>query len=131
MRNEQGNNEINSLKLSIFKALRRSSLTSNANIGYMKNISVDLPLSEDIFNNFFKKNIPDLRNRNSESINCKISINDLKHVLGENWFIYNRPNSSTRQRVLGLIQLSYRDKSIKLTIRDINRYYDSLIVFLD
>ena len=100
------NNKINALKFLVFKALKRSSYTSNSKIGYMKTIGVELPLSQDIFNKFFKQTIPKIGKIESDSVNLKVSVNELKNILGENWHIYNHANSSTRQRVLRLIQTS-------------------------
>ena len=116
-------NEISSVKFAIIKALKRNTYSCNSKTGYLKTICVDLPLSQDTFDHFFNKLIPQTNHneRQTTTIKCKVSINDLKTVLGRNWYIYNVPNSSIRQRILGLIQVNYRTKELTITSTNYKR----------
>ena len=114
-------NEISSLKLAIFRALKRSSSTTNCKVGYLKTITVDLPLSLPTFDHCFKRKIEKLQEYEHPTVRCHVSINDLKVVLGKNWHIYNHPDCSIRQRILGFIQINYRAKEIAIT-SNFNRY---------
>ena len=121
-RQSSENNEINSLKLAIFKALKKSNSTTNCKLGYLKTMTVDLPLSLPTFDNCFREKIRKLQQYQPPTVKCHVSINDLKLVSGNNWHIYNHPDSCIRQRILGLIQINYREKQIAMTTSNFNRY---------
>ena len=111
----ENNNEISSLRFAILRALKNNISSSNCKLGYVKTLAIDLPFSQDNFNNFFKKFVPEKKPIECGKILLKLSVNQMKIILGKNWFVYNHPNSSTRQRVLGFVQINYREKKISIT----------------
>ena len=118
----ENNNEINAIKLAIYKSLKKNTYTSNSKIGYIKTMTIELPLSPQIFNEIFQRLIPKLGLLKSPPISSKVSVNEMKMVLGNNWHIYKHSKSTTRQRILGIVDLKYRQKEITITRTHMSRY---------
>ena len=71
----------------------------------IKKIVVDLPLSQSIFQSSFPVDYT-----GEESFKENVHVDQLNTVFGQNWHVYHFPNSSTRNRVIGLVLLHFRKK---------------------
>ena len=93
----------------VIRSLASLSVGFRGKYSNVKNVSVDAPLSQDLFASFFPVNYC-----GEDSFKDMVSVGQLESVFGKDWHIYNFTNSSTRKRVLGCVLLHYRRKCFKV-----------------
>ena len=94
---------------------------TNNKTGYRKAVVVDLPLSPNSFNKYFRNRIPKIQGQNLPKISLELSVFDLIPVFGPNWYICQSPATSTQQRIFGMISMLYRPKYVTIFGQDPNR----------
>ena len=108
-------NELEAVKFAITRSLASLSHGKRGKYINIKNISLDLPLSPLVFQTFFPVDYS-----GNDGFKDNLSVDELSTVFGENWHIYNFCNSSTRKRIIGLVLLHFRRKTIKLPADEID-----------
>ena len=93
----------------MFSALKRASGGRNGKNGTVKSSSVDLPLNQKNFKSYFVTKVPALEIRINH-VRAKISVNELRMILGNDCNVFKHKSSSTQQRIIGEIQVYYRPK---------------------
>ena len=109
-------NELNSFKLAIVKALSSLSYSRMGKYTSIKNISVDLPISPRNFKAYFP-----VEYNYEESFKDVLAITDLNNVFGPNWHEVYFQNSTTRKRVIGLVNIHFRRKRSRLMVQKCER----------
>ena len=105
----------------MFKALKR-----NGRNGNVKYSSVDLPLNKQSFKKYFVTKVPALR-LEMNHVRGKISVNDLKKILGNDCNVLRQKSSSTQQRIVGEIDVYFRPKIINVyTNEHCGRYFKKI-----
>ena len=107
-------NEFNALRLCILKAI--SSVPYNTGLKHrnVKSVSVDVPCSQEMFIKKFVSILPRVQYCNEDQYKVTVSASDLSSVFGENWHIFQYSHSSTRCRVIGLIVIHFRKKTMRI-----------------
>ena len=100
-------NEVNVLRMAILKRLSALSLGHGGQRVNIKMSSVDLPISPKVF-----QRICPIEYQGQEEFKATVSVSDLDDVFGKDWHIFNFPNSTTRKRIIGVILLHYRTKTL-------------------
>ena len=108
----ENDNEINAIRLAILNVLKKNNYNSNSKMGIMDRAFIDMPLGLNKFKFLFLNMLPSLEQNCKLPMKCELTINELDLVLGSNWSIYRKTNSTTQQRILGKISLNYRCKTI-------------------
>ena len=116
-------NELTALKLTVFKSLKNAKWNCNNKTGYSKYSVIDVPFSKNAYNKWFKMRIKSLSNKSEDKVSADLSIGELNKVFGENWHILRNPNSTTQQRVLGMVSMLYRPKKMDVLINPPRYYY--------
>ena len=93
--------------MAISKRLATLSLTKSGKRLNVKNSSVDLPLSNESFKDLF----PVCYNGES-NFKETVTVRELEALFGTNWHTVHFKNSNTRKRIIGLVMLHYRKKTI-------------------
>ena len=83
----------------------------------IKSSAIDLPLSQKVFSDHFP-----VQYQYQDNFKCTVSVSDLNDVFGENWHIYQFPNSITRKRILGMVTLHFRRKGVGKKLGTDSRY---------
>ena len=68
---------------------------------------IDLPFSQRNFRKYFC-----IQYNGEISVKMSMAVSDMDNLFGENWHIVEFKNSSTRKRIIGLVIVHYRKKSI-------------------
>ena len=111
-------NELASIKFAIRRALSTLSIGFRGKYTNVKFFFVDLPLSMKAFKLFFAPEF--LHENNFKKV---VTVDDLNSMFGANWNYFEFPESLTRKRVIGNVQLHFRTKTIDNAKRGhINRY---------
>ena len=105
-------NEYNAIKLSILKAIGSNSYQKCGKYSNIKSVSVDMPCSQDLFKKTFLSNISDMNYVDERSIKYSVTPSDLNGIFGHNWQTFQYKNSSTQRRIIGLVHIHFREKSI-------------------
>ena len=89
--------------------LRRNSCR-NGSKGFVKYITVDVPLSRKTFNKYFGMYLP--AGHNDDKSGCKIllTVNQMSVIFGSNWHIFAKKNTTTHQRIIGDVTIHHRPK---------------------
>ena len=101
-------NEINAFKLAVVKSLSSLSHGSRGKYVNIKTCAVDLPLSPKNMKQHFA-----VQHIGEEPIKFCLPVSAFDGIFGENWHIFHFPNSSTRKRIIGVIELHYRMKKFQ------------------
>ena len=107
-----GENEMASLRLSVYRIMSKLSFGMRGNYSHMRNVSVDVPLSQETFHERICKHLQEFEYLGQDNLKVSVCPSDLNAVFGDNWFQFNFESSSTRNRVLGLVTIHYRVKKI-------------------
>ena len=97
------------------KALKCGGKVDGGRRTFSKQSYIDLPLSPKTFIHLF---------RNFEIENCgkhrkaKISVDNMREILGLESLVYNQEKSSTHHRILGHVNVLYRTKQIGIFCKD-------------
>ena len=85
----------------------------NNRTGYRKNVVIELPLSLHGFCQYFLQNIPKLETYfMNNQCSMKVSVSDLAPVFGNTWHIVHNENTTTTQRIFGMISMVFRQKTM-------------------
>ena len=71
----------------------------------MKNMCVDLPLSQD----YFAAHFP-VQYNYEHSVKKDVSVCQLEPIFGKNWHSFHFEKSSTTRRIIGLVHIHFRKK---------------------
>ena len=93
--------------MAIFKILSSLSLGYRGKRLNVKINVVDLPLSPKVF----KENFP-VDYCGEPNFKSTVSVSELNKVFGTDWHLFQFPNSMTRRRILGVVILHYRKKTL-------------------
>ena len=93
-------NEISCFKFEIRRKLSKLSCGRKGQRSNVKYSEIDLPLSPSVLELFFPLNYD-----GKDSVKKAVAVTDLNVAFGENWHIFNFPESSTRKRIIGLVTL--------------------------
>ena len=100
-------NEISSLKFALMKSLSSLSYGRKGQFCSQRKSGIDLPLSADNLEFFFG-----MKYSGEKSVKKSVAVENLENVFGKNWHIFNFTNSCTRKRIVGLVNLHYRRKTL-------------------
>ena len=115
-------NEIKCLRWQILKSLKGNKTGSKGHNTLMKKLSVDLPLSEGKFKKRFIPKLKTVKVLNNGSVKGKMTIDEMKRVMGEDVTVYNEQNASTSNRIFGPIDFHYREKKVDIfAVQNCNR----------
>ena len=107
----------------MFEALKRASGGRNGRTGNVKFSCVDLPFTKLNFKTYFVNKVPALQIEMNH-VRHKISVNELKQILGNDCNVLKHKASSTQQRIIGEIQVYYRPKVFNVyTSENCDRYF--------
>ena len=111
-------NEVSSLKYAVQRALSTLSFGYKGNFKNVKFFVVDVPLSPETFSRLFAEEYS-----GDDNFKKTIQVDTLNSILGNNWNCFQFPNSATRRRVLGNVDLHFRTKQlVTFEEQDSNRY---------
>ena len=102
-------NELAAINFSMRRALSTLSIGVRGKYTNFRVFFVDLPLSPKTFSRFFAEEYND-----EKTFKKLVTVDYLNTVFGLNWNLFQFPQSSTRKRVFGNIQLHFREKAMKV-----------------
>ena len=105
-------NELNSIKFAILRSLRNNKAGYYGQNTYMRNISVDLPLSSVQFNVHFLPKVEKFTICRNGAIKGKLSIDQLINIFRENVSEYIDRDSSISHRIFGVILFHFMHKKL-------------------
>ena len=107
-----------SIKFAIRRALSSVSIGFRGKYTNVRFFFVDLPLSPQTFSRYFAEEYSE-----EKSFKKVVTIDCLNSVFGHNWNCFQFAQSETRKRVIGNVQLHFRQKCIAQTNRQtLTRY---------
>ena len=89
--------------------MKRCSTGRNGKCGYVQTSNVELPLSKRCFEKYFVSKLPKLKLKMNH-VKERISVGDLRLVVGEDCAVYRHKQSSTEQKIVDEIKVSYAPK---------------------
>ena len=110
-------NEMEAIKHAIAKTLQKSNSAVNGKCGATKNCIIDLPLSRQNFLLHFVRKVTDLK----LTMNCcrrKITVENFEQIFGHESHIFKQRNSTTQQRIIGIVNLHFRPKMVDIYKND-------------
>ena len=107
-------NELLAFKYSLSKSMARRNTALNQRTGYLKYITLDMPFSCDAFNHIFKRFLNAQPTQTSKGSKLKLTITDLREILGAQCHILVQKNTTTRQRLIGDVTIHHRAKHTPL-----------------
>ena len=114
-------NEFNAIRLCIVKAIASSSYQKNGKCLHTKRVVVDMPCSDLLFREKFLSKIPNIALLLDSTVKFTVTPSDLEIVFGEKWNTFNYKDSSTQRRIIGLIQIHFRKKTVPGIVSPISR----------
>ena len=100
------------MKLCLKKAISSVPYKKGAKCGHVKSVSIDMPCSQNLFLDTFVSNVESIKYSGESKYKCFVSVCDLKDVFRENWHTFTYQRSQTHHRVIGLIQINFRQKTM-------------------
>ena len=108
-----------SIKFSIRRALSSVSIGLRGKYTNVRFFVVDLPVSPRTFSSLFAEEYV-----TGSNFKKWVTVEKLQSVFGLNWNYFQYPNSTTRKRVIGNVQLHFRKKAIASPQEPkLNRYF--------
>ena len=89
--------------------LRRNSCR-NGSKGFVKYITVDVPLSCKTFNKYFGMYLTPAHNYARSGCKLLMTVNQMSNIFGSNWHIFAQKNTTTHQRIIGDVTIHHRQK---------------------
>ena len=105
--------------MAVKKAISSLSRQSKGKYIHAKTVSVDIPCSRKTFVAKFVQKVNNVEYNGQDNFKCTLGPSDLRPVFGEKWDYFMYDNSSTRRRIIGIVTLHFRKKSIALNIQDL------------
>ena len=106
-------NEFNAIRLCVFKAIGATSYAKADKRSNIKTVSVDMPCSQLLFRNQFVSKLTDICYFDDNSFKFSVTPSELNVIFGDNWHTYHYRHSSTQRRIIGLMQIHFRQKTIQ------------------
>ena len=107
-------NELNSIKICLLRAISCARFSKGGQNVLMQMVSVDMPCSQNVFLRKFVCSVQQIMYDGEDSYKCKVMPSHLKYLFGNDWHIFIYTKSSTQRRIIGLISLHFRKKSLKI-----------------
>ena len=107
-------NEFKALRMSILKSLSTARFVKGGQSVLTKTLCVDMPCSRNLFVHNFVCSVPHIDYSGENSYKCRVMPSDLNNVFGENWHIFQYAKSCTRRRIIGLVSIHFRMKTVKM-----------------
>ena len=104
-------NEINAIHLCLIKAISANSYQRGSRSSNVKKLSIDVPCSPKIFLSIVE-HLPAVNYLGQDNFKFAVTATEMEGLFGNNWHTFNYAKSSTRRRIIGLIIIHYRKKSI-------------------
>ena len=112
---QKENNELNSIKMSVIKALSTCGYRTKGSYSNVRNVSVDVPCSKQTFELEFVNKLKGIQYAGEDNFKCLLAPSDLNDVFGDGWNVVKYKNCHTHRRILGSILLHFRRKEFLLS----------------